>query len=81
MFRGMSPFDAASSMNANAKMPAAAGQRPSRSGYGSGAGRFPPLASLATPATARAMARQGLNARKTSPKRTLAAANPSQKIT
>ena len=38
-------------------------------------------ASFATPATARAIARHGLKARNTSPSSTLAAANPSQKIT
>jgi hypothetical protein len=81
MFRGMSPFDAASSMNAKAKMPAAAGQRPSRSGYGSGSGREPRFTAFAIPATARAIARHGLNARNTSPNSTLAAAKPSQKIT
>jgi hypothetical protein len=42
---------------------------------------MPPRASLATPATPRAIARHGLNARKTSPNSTLAAAKPSQKIT
>ncbi len=68
-------------MNAKAKIPAAAGQRPSRSGYASGSGRLPRFASFAAPATARAIARHGLNARKTSPNSTLAAAKPSQKIT
>jgi hypothetical protein len=47
----------------------------------SGAGIEPREASWATPATARATARQGLNARKTSPNSTEANASPTQKTT
>ena len=37
-FSGLSPFEATSSIVAKAKMPAAAGQRPSHAGYASGSG-------------------------------------------
>ena len=80
-FSGRSPFAATSSIAANAKMPAAAGQRPSFSGYASGAGSSPRAAARATHATPRAIARQGLKARNTSPKSTLTGTKPSQKMT
>ncbi len=80
-FSGLSPFDATSSITANAKIPAAAGQWPIRSGYSRGAGNGPRAAVCATQATARARARHGLNALKMSPNSTLSGTSKSQKIT
>ena len=62
-------------------MPIAAGQRPSFAGYGIGDGsaRRPTLD--ASQATARAIARHGLSALKTSPKIGLTTASPTQNST
>ena len=78
---GLSPFEATSSIVANANIPAAAGQRPSHAGYSSGAGSSLRAAVRATHAVARPMARHGLNARNTSPNTTLSGTSASQKIT
>ena len=80
-FSGLSPFEATSSITAKQKIPAAAGQRPSRLGYGSGAAaRRARIAgrSLAELSPDRA---PGVERLKTSPSRTLATTSPSQKIT
>src|SRR3954447_15982761 len=62
-------------------MPAAAGQRPSHAGYASGSGSSEREIVRAIQATARPIARHGLNARKTSPNRIEMATGASQKIT
>ena len=70
----------ASSIQAKPSIRAAAGHRPSQSGYRKGAGSGPAIRDASQPAP-RAIARQGLNARKTSPNRMLAGTRPTQKIT
>jgi hypothetical protein len=71
----------ASSTHAKAANPATAGQRPRRSGYGSGSGSLSPRRRLAVQPAARPIARHGLNARKTSPKSTLRTGMPTQNRT
>jgi len=78
---GRSPFAPASSIQAKAARPTAAGQRPSRSGYARGASNASPAALVAIHATPRAAARHGLKARKTSPKTALTGTSPTRKTT
>src|SRR5215218_1032493 len=61
--------------------PAAAGQRPSRSGYGSGAGGSSPPTRAATQPAARPIARHGLISRQTSPSTSDANGTPTQNAT
>ena len=67
-----------SSNHTNAAMPTTAGQWPSAFGYGIGAGRGLRLTADATPPAARAIARHGLKALKTSPNSMLAIGSPIQ---
>ena len=62
-------------------MPSAAGQRPSRAGYGRVRHERPRVSGRATHATATASERHGLKARNTSPNSTLSTTEPTQKIT
>ncbi len=62
------------------RIPATAGQRPTRSGYGSGSGAPRPSRCPAHE-TARAIASHGLKARNTSPTSTDANGSPTQKTT
>jgi hypothetical protein len=64
-----------------ARIPIAAGQRPSQAGYGIGVGRGRLVTRPAIQATPRAIARHGLNGAKTSPSRKLANGMPTQKMT
>ena len=66
------PLPDASSSQAKAQDPAAAGQRPSQVGYGKAPPAWSPIAPLEAHETARPTARHGLNAEKTLPKSALA---------
>lgn len=78
---GSWPAPQHSSQTTKAKIPAAAGQCPSRSGYGSGSVASPRVSRPAAQPAARPIARHGLNSRNTSPPSSETNGTPTQKPT
>ena len=70
-----------SSSQAKQRIPIAAGQRPSFSGYAIGSGRESPATRPDTQPTARPTARHGLKSANTSPSSTCSGSSPTQNST